>query len=88
VKNLRLRLAEAALSDILEQADWYELHSGQTLAKRWETRWWLASNASRKTLSWVRLAISVKTNSTASDGYLSLDLQNIRLSTRLGSANL
>ena len=25
-----------ALSDILEQADWYEQHSGQALAKRWE----------------------------------------------------
>jgi len=29
------RLSDAALSDILEQADWYEQQSGPALAERW-----------------------------------------------------
>jgi toxin ParE1/3/4 len=31
-----LRLTDIALNDIQEQADWYEQHSGQSLARRWE----------------------------------------------------
>ena len=34
--QLRLVLSDAAVADILEQADWYGAQSGQTLAKRWE----------------------------------------------------
>jgi toxin ParE1/3/4 len=36
VKKLRLVLSDAAVSDILEQADWYASQSGHTLASRWE----------------------------------------------------
>ncbi|MGB8988812.1 MAG: type II toxin-antitoxin system RelE/ParE family toxin [Candidatus Sulfotelmatobacter sp.] len=31
-----IRLSDLALSDILEQFDWYEHSSGQLLAERWE----------------------------------------------------
>jgi toxin ParE1/3/4 len=36
VKRAALRLSDAAVSDILEQADWYAQRSGPTLAERWE----------------------------------------------------
>jgi toxin ParE1/3/4 len=36
VKRSRLRLTEVAVSDILEQADWYDQRPGQHLAKQWE----------------------------------------------------
>ena len=32
-----LTLTDAAVADILEQADWYQGQSDQKLAKRWET---------------------------------------------------
>jgi toxin ParE1/3/4 len=35
VKRTKVRLSEVAVSDILEQADWYEQRSGPTLAGRW-----------------------------------------------------
>ncbi|HYM77205.1 MAG TPA: type II toxin-antitoxin system RelE/ParE family toxin [Candidatus Dormibacteraeota bacterium] len=31
----RLVFSDAAIADILEQADWYAAQSGRTLAKRW-----------------------------------------------------
>jgi toxin ParE1/3/4 len=37
VRRSVVRLSDLALSDILEQFDWYEHSSGQHLAKRWET---------------------------------------------------
>ena len=37
MKVLRLVLSDAAVADILEQADWYMAQSGVALAKRWET---------------------------------------------------
>jgi plasmid stabilization system protein ParE len=36
VKQSSIRFSDVALSDILEQFDWYEHHSGLHLAKRWE----------------------------------------------------
>ncbi|MFZ0955958.1 MAG: type II toxin-antitoxin system RelE/ParE family toxin [Candidatus Sulfotelmatobacter sp.] len=36
MKRAGLRLSDVAANDILEQADWYQRHSGLTLAKRWE----------------------------------------------------
>jgi toxin ParE1/3/4 len=36
VKAARLVLSDAAVADILEQADWYVAQSGERLAKRWE----------------------------------------------------
>jgi len=36
VKNPRLVLSNAAVADILEQADWYAAQSGEDLARRWE----------------------------------------------------
>ena len=36
MKQFRLTLSEAAATDIVEQADWYEQQSGTALAKRWE----------------------------------------------------
>jgi plasmid stabilization system protein ParE len=36
VRKLRLTLSEAAATDIVEQANWYEEQSGPELVKRWE----------------------------------------------------
>lgn len=36
MKRPRLVLSDAAIADILEQADWYVAQSGEALAKRWE----------------------------------------------------
>jgi toxin ParE1/3/4 len=37
VNHATLRLSDAAVGDILEQAEWYHQQSGQMLAKRWES---------------------------------------------------
>jgi len=37
MKRRRLVLSDAAIADILEQADWYAVRSGRRLAQRWET---------------------------------------------------
>ena len=36
MKKRRLVLNDAAVADILEQADWYAVQAGEVLAKRWE----------------------------------------------------
>jgi toxin ParE1/3/4 len=36
MKNRRLVFSDAAIADILEQADWYEAQSGRRLSRRWE----------------------------------------------------
>jgi toxin ParE1/3/4 len=36
VKGQRIVLSDAAISDILEQADWYESQADHRLAERWE----------------------------------------------------
>jgi toxin ParE1/3/4 len=36
VKQPRLLLSDAAIADILEQAEWYSVQSGEALAHRWE----------------------------------------------------
>jgi len=36
VKKTRLVLSDVAVTDIVEQADWYAAQSGDALAKRWE----------------------------------------------------
>jgi toxin ParE1/3/4 len=36
VKEHQITLSEAAVADILEQAEWYEAQANQKLAKRWE----------------------------------------------------
>lgn len=36
MKKFRLVLSDAAVADILEQADWYVTQAGQALARRWE----------------------------------------------------
>jgi toxin ParE1/3/4 len=36
VKRQRIVLSDAAVSDILEQADWYESQADHRLAERWE----------------------------------------------------
>lgn len=36
MKTARLVLSDAAVADVLEQADWYVAQSGQALARRWE----------------------------------------------------
>jgi toxin ParE1/3/4 len=35
MSRAEVRLSDAALWDILEQADWYEQRSGEALAERW-----------------------------------------------------
>jgi toxin ParE1/3/4 len=37
VKKHRLVFSDAAIADILEQAEWYSTQSGKPLAARWET---------------------------------------------------
>jgi plasmid stabilization system protein ParE len=37
VNRATLRLSDAAVGDILEQAEWYHQQSGHMLAKRWES---------------------------------------------------
>ena len=36
MKRRRLVFSDAAIADILEQADWYTAQSGRKLARRWE----------------------------------------------------
>jgi toxin ParE1/3/4 len=36
MNRVELRLTDVAVSDIQEQADWYEKRSGHALARRWE----------------------------------------------------
>jgi toxin ParE1/3/4 len=36
VKKRRLVFSDAAMTDILEQADWYAAQSGSRLARRWQ----------------------------------------------------
>lgn len=36
MKATSISISDAAASDILEQADWYEAQSGESLAARWE----------------------------------------------------
>ena len=36
MKRPRLLLSDAAVADILEQAEWYSVQSGEALAHRWE----------------------------------------------------
>jgi toxin ParE1/3/4 len=36
VKKHRLTLTDAAIADVLDQADWYLRQSGRPLAQRWE----------------------------------------------------
>jgi toxin ParE1/3/4 len=36
VKKLQIVFSDAAIADILEQADWYLAQSGRPLASRWE----------------------------------------------------
>lgn len=36
MKKMRLVVSDAAVSDILEQAEWYSAQSGNALAGRWE----------------------------------------------------
>ena len=37
MKELRIRLSDAAISDILEQSDWYERQEDRRLSHRWES---------------------------------------------------
>ncbi|MGB8915644.1 MAG: type II toxin-antitoxin system RelE/ParE family toxin [Candidatus Sulfotelmatobacter sp.] len=36
MKKRRLVFSDAAIADILEQADWYAAQAGRSLARRWE----------------------------------------------------
>ena len=36
MKQPRLAFSDAAMADVLEQADWYRRHAGEPLAQRWE----------------------------------------------------
>ncbi|MFZ1005480.1 MAG: type II toxin-antitoxin system RelE/ParE family toxin [Candidatus Sulfotelmatobacter sp.] len=38
MNRAELRLTDVAVSDILEQADWYEQRSDPALARRWENK--------------------------------------------------
>lgn len=36
MKRLRIRFSEAAITDIIEQSDWYWQRSGEALSARWD----------------------------------------------------
>jgi toxin ParE1/3/4 len=36
MKKFRLVFSDAAIADVLEQADWYRIQSGRLLVRRWE----------------------------------------------------
>lgn len=36
MKKRKLFFTDAAIADVVEQADWYQSQSGRTLARRWE----------------------------------------------------
>jgi plasmid stabilization system protein ParE len=42
VKKLKLSLSDAAATDILEQADWYERQANTRLSRRWNRAVWSA----------------------------------------------
>jgi toxin ParE1/3/4 len=69
----RLALSDAAVADILEQADWYTAESGATLAKRWE-----------KAVTSAVLRV-VKNSATGSPcSFRSSELRNVRRTTIRG----
>jgi len=70
VKKLRLVLGDAAVSDILEQADWYTSQSGHTLAARWE-----------KAVTTAILRISQNPHAGTPCTFRSAELQGVRRTT-------
>jgi toxin ParE1/3/4 len=73
VKPVRLALSDAAVVDILEQADWYTTQSGPALARRWE-----------KAVSSAILRILKNPFSGASCAFRPSELHNVRRSTITG----
>ncbi len=73
MKTRQITLSELAVADILEQADWYEAHAGQKLARRWE-------KAVTSTLS----RISQGPNAGSPCRFDAIELRNTRRATIAG----
>jgi toxin ParE1/3/4 len=67
VRPRHIVLTDAAVSDILEQADWYEEQSGLKLARRWE-----------KAVTSVLLRVAVTPSAGAQCAFKAPDLQGVR----------
>jgi toxin ParE1/3/4 len=67
MSRAELRLTDVAVSDIQEQADWYEQCSGDDLAKRWENE-----------VTAALIRIEKNPRSGAKCGFSANELQNIR----------
>jgi plasmid stabilization system protein ParE len=67
MNRVEFRLTDAAVSDIQEQADWYEQRSGHALAQRWE-----------KKVTAALIRIEKNPRSGAKCGFSAHELQNIR----------
>lgn len=67
MKAASVLVSEAAASDIVEQADWYEAQFGESLAERWE-----------KEVTSAILKIAKSPNSGTSCTFLSSELGNVQ----------
>ena len=67
MNRVELRLTDAAVSDIQEQADWYEQRSGRALAQRWENE-----------ITAALIRIQKNPRSGAKCGFSAHELQGIR----------
>ena len=70
MKKPRLVLSDAAVADILEQADWYAAQSGQALAKRWE-----------KAVTSAVLRVVTRPTAGTLSAFASSELNNVRRTT-------
>lgn len=67
MKPTRVHFTDAAVNDILEQADWYEQRLGEGLASRWESA-----------VTWAVRRIARNPHSGALCSFRALELQSIR----------
>ena len=74
MKVAKIEISTPAISDILEQADWYELQSGEDLAQRWQ-----------KAVTATLLRIRRSPNSGSPCRFRALELQGTRRTIIAGS---
>lgn len=77
MKRSQVSVSEAAVSDILEQAEWYENHSGSKLAKRWQKAVTTTLLRAVKVHAPEHDAASAPMSSARSDAFLLQDFRNI-----------
>ncbi len=67
MKKNRLVLSDAAVADIVEQAEWFSAQSGDTLARRWE-----------RAVTSAILRVASRPNTGARCTFQSSELRNVR----------